>query len=47
MEREKERELVPVPIRRREPVTEKELPEKLPESPDIEVREIPRRWRVY
>lgn len=44
---EKEKELVPVPVRRRESVREKEQPEELREMPDVEVREIPRRWRIY
>ena len=44
---EKERELVPVPVRRREIVREEETSEEVLGLPDAEVREIPRRWRVY
>ena len=47
MEREEERERVPVPVRRRELVVKKELQERLPEPLPVEVREIPRRWQVY
>ncbi len=44
---EEEKELVPVPVRRRETVRENETPEEMRELPDAETREIPRRWRVY
>jgi len=47
MERVEERERVPVPVRRRELVVKKELQERLPEPLSVEVREMPRRWRVY
>jgi len=49
MQRVEERERVLVPVRRRELVVEKELQEKLPgpEPMPVEVREIPRRWRIY
>ena len=47
MQRLEERERVLVPVRRRELTVKKELQERLPGSPPVEVREIPRRWRVY
>ena len=47
MQHVEERERVLVPVRRRELVVKKELQEKLPESVPVEVREIPRRWRIY
>ena len=46
-ETEKERELVPVPLRRCEPPAEKELSDQPPELPGEEIREMPRRWYVY
>ena len=46
VEREDEREKVLVPVRRREAIQDKELPEEPDEEEEL-VREIPRRWYVY
>jgi len=45
LEKKKEQEKVPVPIRKREQKVEQELPEKAPKP--REQWEMPRRWRTY
>ena len=47
MERKEDKEKVSVPIRRREAVPEKELPEGPPEPREVKVQQVPRRWYVY
>ena len=48
MEHEEEREKVLVPIRRREAITKRELPEEPPEEPqEMKTWEMPRRWYIY
>ena len=46
-EQKEERELVPVPVRRREKAAEEEMREKVEAGVEAEVREMPRRWYVY
>ena len=45
LQNEKEREKVPVPVRKHEQKVEQELPEKALEPG--KQREIPRRWQTY
>jgi hypothetical protein len=47
MEEQKEREPVLAPVPKREPRTKGGFPGKTPEQPEVEVREMPRRWYVY
>ena len=47
IEKKEERQLVLVPVRRREVIREKEVPKELPKGEVLRVPEIPRRWRIY
>jgi len=47
MERQEEKERELVPVRRREPEPKRETLKELPESPNVRIPEMPRRWYLF
>jgi len=47
MERREEKERELVPVRRRKPAPKREPLKEIPESPEVKMPEMPRRWYLF